>query len=94
MRVSPFLVATILAGSTLVGSAPRGAAAKGAFAADRQAARAACMEDAKSLCSNVTPGDGHIMQCIRSHEDRVSRPCRDALDKLHEDRKQDRTNAS
>ena len=94
MRVSPFLVATILAGSILVGSAPHGAAAKGAFAEDRQAARTACMEDAKTLCPDVTPGGGHIMRCIRSHEDKVSKPCHDALDKLHEDRKQDRTNAS
>ncbi len=81
MRVSSFLVATILAGSALVGSAPRGAAAE-----DRQAARAARVEDAKSLCPDVTPGGGHLMPCIRSHEDTVSKPCHDALDKLREDR--------
>ena len=74
---------TILIGAA---SAPHGADAKGAFAEDRHAAREACVADIKSFCSDITPGRGHVMLCIRSHEDKVSKPCHDAFDKLHADR--------
>ena len=45
------------------------------------------MDNVKSLCADLTSGGGRIMQCIRSHEDKVSGPCHAALEKLRADHK-------
>jgi len=47
-----------------------------------RAARAACAEDAKKLCTDVEPGGGRIMRCIASHRDQLQPACQEAADKV------------
>jgi hypothetical protein len=39
----------------------------------------ACLPDAQRYCSHVPPGMGRGLACILQNADRLSRPCRDAL---------------
>jgi hypothetical protein len=43
------------------------------------AMRAACAADLQSLCKDVQPGGGRIMQCLKEHKDAVSAPCKSAI---------------
>jgi hypothetical protein len=36
---------------------------------------AACGDDVKKFCGQVTPGEGRLMLCIMAHEDKVSSKC-------------------
>ncbi len=45
-----------------------------------QAARQACMSDAKTYCSGSTGRE--MMMCLRENTDKVSAACKDALGKL------------
>ena len=92
MRAIASLVVATLLGSALCG--PDRADAKDGSREDRHAARAACEADIKGFCSDITPGGGRVMLCVRAHDDKVSKPCRDALDKLRADRKAERGDAS
>ena len=41
--------------------------------------RAACQADVQRLCPDVTPGNGALRQCMRSHASELSDACRQAL---------------
>jgi Cysteine rich repeat len=45
----------------------------------RGAVRAACADDFKRLCSDVTPGGGRIRTCMRDHKDELSPGCAAAM---------------
>ena len=36
---------------------------------------AACQSDIEQYCSQVTPGEGRILQCMAAHEDKISGQC-------------------
>lgn len=40
--------------------------------------KSACKTDVDKLCSDVTPGEGRIVSCLRSKEDRLSPSCKKA----------------
>jgi hypothetical protein len=44
--------------------------------------RFACKQDARSLCSDVQPGGGRIIQCLRSHADQLESGCRRTVERL------------
>jgi len=35
-----------------------------------------CREDAQRLCADITPGDGRILACLKSKEDKLSPACK------------------
>jgi hypothetical protein len=41
--------------------------------------RDACASDVSQFCGTVTPGEGHLVLCMRAHEDQLSRRCVFAL---------------
>jgi hypothetical protein len=45
--------------------------------------RAACQDDVQKLCSDVTPGRGTIIKCLRQHRDELSQSCQDQLAQHH-----------
>jgi hypothetical protein len=42
-------------------------------------AREACKPDAEKFCSDVKPGGGRIISCMRQHQDELSQACKDAI---------------
>lgn len=38
-----------------------------------------CENDAKKFCANVKPGDGRIIECLKSHENDLSSACKSHL---------------
>ncbi len=55
----------------------------GAATTERPAAQTifeGCETDVKAYCSQVTPGDGHIVACLYSHEDTLSESCEAATE--------------
>jgi len=57
-----------------------GAASEEASAQDRRAARAACQADYQRHCPGVTPGQGRVVACLRSHIEQLSPACRAVLE--------------
>lgn len=49
-------------------------------------AQEACKEDAEEFCKDVQPGEGRIMQCLKKHEEHISKKCKNMLEK-HDERK-------
>ena len=45
----------------------------------RSAARDACLDDYKRLCSSVSRGGGRIRKCMLDNSDRLSAQCKAAL---------------
>ena len=39
----------------------------------------ACTSDREKFCEGVKPGQGRMMQCLKSHKDELSQECKDAL---------------
>lgn len=39
----------------------------------------ACRDDVRKFCNDVKPGEGRIIQCLKSHENEVSSQCRASL---------------
>jgi hypothetical protein len=39
-----------------------------------------CKEDVSKFCGDVRPGEGHIVACLRRHENGLSAGCRTALE--------------
>ena len=68
----------ILLATTLLVAAFSGAVQ----AQDRQALRAACMDDAKKFCAEVQRGGGRIVKCLRDHAADLAPTCRDGLASL------------
>jgi hypothetical protein len=52
----------------------------GVLAAD-QGPRAACQADVAKLCSDIQPGGGRIVSCLRQKEAQVSASCKEAMAK-------------
>ena len=48
---------------------------------DRHRMKAACEEDVKRFCQDITPGGGQILQCLQSHAPDVSDRCYETLPK-------------
>jgi hypothetical protein len=46
----------------------------------------ACKEDVEEFCKDVQPGEGRIMQCLKKHEEHISKKCRSAFEKHEEER--------
>jgi hypothetical protein len=44
-----------------------------------QQLKAACQDEIRNYCSNVTPGEGRLLLCMQAHEDKISRQCELAL---------------
>jgi hypothetical protein len=42
--------------------------------------RAACSDDAKKLCPDVTPGGGRILDCLGRQKDKTSPACQKVLE--------------
>ena len=45
----------------------------------------ACGDDIKKFCTGVTPGGGHIINCMEAYEDQISPKCAFALDEAELD---------
>lgn len=45
--------------------------------------RAACQDDVQKLCSDVTPGHGNIIKCLRQNRDQLSEGCQAQLAQHH-----------
>ncbi|MGL4241973.1 MAG: cysteine rich repeat-containing protein [Beijerinckiaceae bacterium] len=54
---------------------------RGLTAQDRAAIQSACRSDVQTHCSDVQPGGGRIMQCMRTKQDKLGENCRGALAK-------------
>ncbi len=55
----------------------------GAATTERLAAQSifeSCETDLKDFCSQVLPGNGHIVACIYAHEDKISESCDAAIE--------------
>lgn len=55
------------------------ASRKKMFEAKSKEVEAACQADIKQYCGNVTPGEGRMMACLKSYEDKVSAGCKEKL---------------
>lgn len=55
------------------------AVATPALAVDQDALKKACHNDYQSFCKGVMPGGGHIIACLKEHNDKLSADCRAAL---------------
>jgi hypothetical protein len=51
-------------------------------------AMAACKQDVQTLCADVQRGGGRIMECLKSHADKVSPGCKAAVQAAHDRRAQ------
>ncbi len=40
-----------------------------------------CADDAAKFCKDVQPGDGHIMKCMKEHENELSPECKARMEK-------------
>ncbi|HTP65184.1 MAG TPA: cysteine rich repeat-containing protein [Geobacteraceae bacterium] len=38
-----------------------------------------CKEDVQKFCSDVTPGEGRVIKCLKEHEQELSQSCQEAL---------------
>ncbi len=47
-------------------------------------AQEACKEDVEEFCKDVQPGEGRIMQCLKKHEEHISKKCKNAFEKREE----------
>ncbi|MGQ9365856.1 cysteine rich repeat-containing protein [Azospirillum sp. A39] len=47
--------------------------------AQAREAMQACRADVRQLCSGVNPGGGRILACLQQNADRITQPCREAL---------------
>jgi hypothetical protein len=45
----------------------------------------ACGDDIKKYCSAVTPGGGHIVNCLQAYDDKISAQCSFSLDEVEID---------
>lgn len=41
--------------------------------------KGACAPDVKQFCGDITPGQGRIAACLKAHDDKVSKGCRDQI---------------
>ena len=61
-------------------------------AAGAEDVRHGCKEDVKKFCSDVTPGEGRIMDCLKAHGDKISPQCKETMhekmEKMHEKAKE------
>jgi hypothetical protein len=63
----------LAAGSALAQQSP------GAAPPPAKAMRQACTADVKTFCSDITPGQGRLMQCMKDHADKLSAGCTAAV---------------
>jgi len=83
-----FRIAITLAALAAAGSAfaqqpapgPGGGGPSPEMQAARQAMRAACAADMKTLCDGKERRE--LMQCMRENNEKVSQPCKDAISKM------------
>jgi len=71
------VVAIAMIASTVVAAEPETPPAPGQHPAV-DAVRIACADDIKLLCSNLEPGGGRIVRCLRDNEEKLSPQCKDA----------------
>jgi len=70
-RAAPFAVGVL---ALLLASAS-------GFAADAPTG-SACRDDARKLCSGVSPGGGRVVACLQQHESELGAECKAALPTL------------
>lgn len=54
----------------------------------RGAMRAACQADIDKFCADVAKGGGHVMQCMREHQDQLSDSCKAAAQAIRDHHRQ------
>lgn len=52
----------------------------GGTISNMQLAAEACSADIEATCGSVEPGEGRVAQCLIDNKDKVSEPCREAVD--------------
>jgi hypothetical protein len=52
----------------------------GGTISNMQLAVEACSADIEATCSSVEPGEGRVAQCLIDNKDKVSEPCKEAVD--------------
>ena len=52
----------------------------GGTISNMQLAVEACSADIESTCGSVEPGEGRVAQCLIENKDKVSDPCKEAVD--------------
>lgn len=90
-RFTSGVVAGAITAVLIAGAAGFAAAQTAPSQADRAQLRAmtqACRPDVQRLCEGVRPGEGRILACLYEQADRVSAPCRDAMERAAELRAQ------
>ncbi|WP_146010303.1 hypothetical protein [Acidimangrovimonas sediminis] len=50
--------------------------------AEKMELRQNCGPDIRKLCGNVSPGDGRVAACMRTHRDELNKACKATLAKL------------
>ena len=50
-----------------------------------QKLESSCGDDIKKFCSGVTPGGGHVVNCLEAYEDKISPKCSFELDEAELD---------
>ena len=45
---------------------------------------AACKGDIEKFCKGVEPGKGHLMKCLKGHDNMLSQGCKDSAAKMKE----------
>lgn len=38
-----------------------------------------CADDVKKFCADIKPGNGAVLRCLKSHEDKISEKCKGTL---------------
>jgi hypothetical protein len=50
--------------------------------------KGACKADIETFCKGIKPGDGRLMACIKSNNDRISQECKDNIAMVREKTKE------
>jgi hypothetical protein len=64
------------------------AGALAAFFTTAGAQQGACKEDLDKLCKDVTPGEGRMLECLKSHQAEVSPKCSSHLKQVQQQLKE------
>jgi hypothetical protein len=53
-----------------------------------EAQQGACKQDTEKFCKDVQPGEGKMVQCLKSHQSELSAPCQGRLKQVGQQMKQ------
>ncbi len=69
-------LASLLPGSAARAEGTEHSATHSSMKEERAKLKAACESDAKTLCADVTPGEGRVASCLDSKENQLSPQCK------------------